>query len=221
MISSWERSEAMEQISVYMKFFIGLLAIVNPVGSIPIFLDACRDMNDKERNTTGRMVFITVVTVLLVVLVSGEYILTFFGITINSFRVAGGILLFIMALSMLHARVSSTRQTREEAQDLENKDSVAIVPLGVPLLAGPGAISTVILYSQQYNDPIDYLILGGIIVAVSLTVWLCLRISIRMRDMMGQTGINIITRIMGLIMAAIGVEIIASGLKGLFPNLFC
>jgi multiple antibiotic resistance protein len=211
----------MEPISVYMKFFIGLLAIVNPVGSIPIFLDACRDMDAKERNTTGKMVFITVLTVLLVVLVSGEYILTLFGITINSFRVAGGILLFIMALSMLHARVSSTRQTREEARDLENRDSVAIVPLGVPLLAGPGAISTVILYSHQYNAPIDYLILGGIIISVSLTVWLCLRISIRMRDMMGQTGINIITRIMGLIMAAIGVEIIASGLKGMFPNLFC
>jgi len=210
----------MEQISIYMKFFIGLLAIVNPVGSIPIFLDACKDMNEKERNNTGKMVFITVLLVLLIVLVSGEFILRFFGITINSFRVAGGILLFSMALSMLHARVSSTKQTAEEAQDLENKDSVAIVPLGVPLLAGPGAISTVILYSQQHHKFIDYLILGGIIFAVSLIAWLCLRISIRVRELMGQTGINIITRIMGLIMAAIGVEIIATGLKGLFPNLF-
>lgn len=210
----------MEQISVYMKFFIGLLAIVNPVGSIPIFLDACKDMNEKERNNTGKMVFITVFLVLLIVLLSGEFILRFFGITINSFRVAGGILLFMMALSMLHARVSNTKQTKEEAQDLENKDSVAIVPLGVPLLAGPGAISTVILYSQQYHDFVDYLILGGIILAVSLIAWLCLRISIRVREWLGQTGINIITRIMGLIMAAIGVEIIATGLKGLFPNLF-
>ncbi len=210
----------MESFSVYMKFFIGLLAIVNPVGSIPIFLDACRDMNDSERKRTARMVFFTVLGVLLAVLVSGELILNFFGITINSFRVAGGILLFIMAFSMLHAKVSSTKQTREEAQDLENKDSVAIVPLGVPLLAGPGAISTVILYSQQYHDPADYLILGCIIFAVAFTAWLCLRISNRVRDVMGQTGINIITRIMGLIMAAIGVEIIATGLKGLFPHLF-
>jgi multiple antibiotic resistance protein len=209
----------MEQISVYMKFFIGLLAIVNPVGSIPIFLDACRDMTDAERNHTGKMVFFTVLTVLLIVLVSGEFILKFFGITINSFRVAGGILLFIMAISMLHARVSSTKQTREEAQALENKDSVAIVPLGVPLLAGPGAISTVILYAQQHHRFIDYLIHAGIILVVSLTAWLCLRLSPHVRDMMGQTGINIITRIMGLIMAAIGVEIIATGLKGLFPNL--
>ncbi len=209
----------MEQISVYMKFFIGLLAIVNPVGSIPIFLDACRDMDRRERNATGNRVFTTVLAVLLVVLVSGDIILTFFGITINAFRVAGGILLFIMALSMLHARVSSTKQTREEAQDLETRDSVGIVPLGIPLLAGPGAISTVILYSQQYHDPVDILILGGIIVLVALTVWLCLRISPWIRSMMGQTGINIITRIMGLIMAAIGVEIIATGLKGLFPAL--
>ena len=209
----------MEQISVYMKFFIGLLAIVNPVGSIPIFLDACRDMDDRERNVTGQRVFVTVLTVLLVVLMSGEFILRFFGITINAFRVAGGILLFIMALSMLHARVSSTKQTREEAQDLETRDSVGIVPLGIPLLAGPGAISTVILYSQQYHDGVDTVILGGIIVLVALTVWLCLRVSPWIRRMMGQTGINIITRIMGLIMAAIGVEIIATGLKGLFPAL--
>ena len=209
----------MEQISVYMKFFIGLLAIVNPVGSIPIFLDACRDMDDRERNVTGQRVFVTVLTVLLVVLMSGEFILRFFGITINAFRVAGGILLFIMALSMLHARVSSTKQTREEAQDLETRDSVGIVPLGIPLLAGPGAISTVILYSQQYHDAVDTVILGGIIVLVALTVWLCLRVSPWIRRMMGQTGINIITRIMGLIMAAIGVEIIATGLKGLFPAL--
>lgn len=210
----------MEQISVYMKFFIGLLAIVNPVGSIPIFLDACKDMNEKERNNTGKMVFFTVLAVLLIVLVSGEFVLRFFGITINSFRVAGGILLFMMALSMLHARVSNAKQTKEEAQDLESKDSVAIVPLGIPLLAGPGAISTVILYSQQNHNFIDYLILGGIIFVVSLISWLCLRISIRAKDIMGQTGINVITRIMGLIMAAIGVEIIATGLKGLFPNLF-
>ena len=210
----------MEPFSVYMKFFIGLLAIVNPVGTIPIFLDACRDMGDEERKRTGKMVFFTVLTVLLVVLISGEFILRFFGITINSFRVAGGILLFIMALSMLHAKVSNTKQTKEEAEDLENKDSVAIVPLGVPLLAGPGAISTVILYSQQYRNPIDYVILGFIILAVALIAWLCLRISNRVRNFLGQTGINIITRIMGLIMAAIGVEIIASGLKGLFPALF-
>ncbi len=204
---------------MYMKFFIGLLAIVNPVGSIPIFLDACRDMDDRERNATGHRVFVTVLSVLLVVLVSGEFVLRFFGITINAFRVAGGILLFIMALSMLHARVSSTKQTREEAQDLETRDSVGIVPLGIPLLAGPGAISTVILYSQQYQDAVDTVILGTIIVLVALTVWLCLRVSPWIRGMMGQTGINIITRIMGLIMAAIGVEIIATGLKGLFPAL--
>lgn len=209
----------MEQISVYLKFFIGLLAIVNPVGSIPIFLDACRDMDPGERNATGQRVFVTVLTVLLVVLLSGEFILRFFGITINAFRVAGGILLFIMALSMLHARVSSTKQTLEEAQDMETRDSVGIVPLGIPLLAGPGAISTVILYSQQYHDGVDTVILGCIIVLVALTVWLCLRVSPWIRRMMGQTGINIITRIMGLIMAAIGVEIIATGLKGLFPAL--
>ncbi|MBU1170191.1 MAG: YchE family NAAT transporter [Proteobacteria bacterium] len=210
----------MESFSVYMKFFIGLLAIVNPIGTIPIFLDACKDMSNPERKRTAKMTFFTVLTVLLIVLFSGDTILSFFGITINSFRVAGGILLFTMALAMLQARVSRTKQTQEEAQDLESKDSVAIVPLGIPLLAGPGAISTVILYAHQHKDLIDYLISGCIIFVVSLIVWLCLRVSTHVRDVLGQTGINIITRIMGLIMAAIGVEIIASGIKGLFPTMF-
>lgn len=210
----------MEPITIYLKFFIGLIAIVNPVGTIPIFLEACKDMTEEQRKRTTTMTFLTVLTVLWVVLFSGEHILSFFGITINSFRVAGGILLFIMAMSMLHAKVSRTKQTQEEAEDLENKDSVAIVPLGMPLLAGPGAISTVILYSHQYRDVIDYIISAGIIFGVAVIVWVCLRLSPHVRNLLGQTGINIITRIMGLIMAAIGVEIIASGLKGLFPGLF-
>lgn len=210
----------MEPITIYLKFFIGLLAIVNPVGVIPIFLDACRDMTDAQRKRTTTMTFVTVLIVLLVVLFSGEHILYFFGITINSFRVAGGILLFIMAMSMLHAKVSRAKQTQEEAEDLENKDSIAIVPLGIPLLAGPGAISTVILYAHQYRDFIDYVISACIILGVSVMVWICLRLSPHVRNLLGQTGINIITRIMGLIMAAIGVEIIASGIKGLFPTLF-
>lgn len=210
----------MEPITIYMKFFIGLLAIVNPVGTIPIFLDACKDMSDLDRKRTAKMTFLTVLCVLLIVLFSGEYILSFFGITINSFRVAGGILLFTMALAMLQARVSRAKQTQEEADAMGNMESVAIVPLGIPLLAGPGAISTVILYAHQYRSPIDYLISGSVIILVSLTVWLCLRVSTRVRDVLGQTGINVITRIMGLIMAAIGVEIIASGIKGLFPTVF-
>jgi multiple antibiotic resistance protein len=208
----------MEPITLYLKFFIGLLAIVNPVGTIPIFLDACKDMPVERRNLTARMTVITVLSVLLVVLFSGELILSFFGITIHSFRVAGGILLFTMALAMLQARVSRTKQTQEEAQALENMESVAIVPLGIPLLAGPGAISTVIVYAHQYRGVMDYVVAAGIIVVVALVVWLCLRVSDHVRNMLGQTGINVITRIMGLIMAAIGVEIIAGGLKGLFPT---
>ncbi|GAB6093970.1 YchE family NAAT transporter [Desulfatiferula olefinivorans] len=209
----------MDSITLYLKFFIGLLAIVNPVGTIPIFLDACRDMPAERRALTARMTVITVLSVLLIVLFSGESILSFFGITIHSFRVAGGILLFTMALAMLQARVSRAKQTQEEAQALENMDSVAIVPLGIPLLAGPGAISTVIVYAHQYRSVMDYAVAAFIIVAVGLSVWLCLAVSDRVRAVLGQTGINVITRIMGLIMAAIGVEIIAAGLKGLFPAL--
>ncbi|BCS95723.1 UPF0056 inner membrane protein [Desulfoluna limicola] len=209
----------MESIEAYFKFFIGLIAIVNPIGAVPIFLNACQGQSPAERKSTVTTASTTVFFVLSVSLISGEAILRGFGISMASFRVAGGLLILLMSLSMIQAKTSGAKQTKEEADDLESKESVSVVPLGIPLLAGPGAISTVILYAQRHNTLSHYLMLFLVIVSVGLSSWVALRLAPVIADRLGKTGINIITRIMGLLMAAIGIEFMANGFKMLFPFL--
>lgn len=203
----------------YLKFFVTLLAIVNPVGTIPIFINMTASQTPETRNKNGSMAAISMAVILSVVLFSGEAILRFFGISVDSFRVGGGILILLMAISMLNAKMSNVKQTKEEELDSAERDSVAVVPLGTPLLAGPGAISTIILYAQR--DPSVshsvYLFIGIILLA-GLTAVL-FRLAPTIARFLGRTGINIVTRLMGLIMAAMGVEFIAHGLRQLFPIL--
>lgn len=209
----------MGNLSEYVKFFIGLFSIVNAVGATPVFINLTKNMDQEGSRHSARIAAMTLYAVLSVTLVLGEAVLKFFGISIASFRVGGGILLLLMAIAMMHARMSSVKHTPEEADDKEDSDAVAVVPIGLPLLAGPGAISTVIVYANRYPSLMHYGIMAGIILMVSLLTWGILRGSFYISDRMGKTGINIVTRIMGLIIAAIAVEFIANGLKQLFPGL--
>ncbi len=203
----------------YLKIFIGILAIVNPLGVIPLFISMTADESPAQRYNTIRVVAIGVAAILLVALFFGQFILEFFGITINSFRIGGGILILLMAISMLQAKTSHVRQTDAEAQESIEKESVAIVPLSTPLLAGPGAISTVILAAHKSTGIIHYSTIAVGILVLSALIWGVLRLSHLIERRISATGINIFTRIMGLILTAIAVEFIAAGLKGLFPAL--
>lgn len=203
----------------YTKFLIGLLAIVNPMGAIPIFVALTSDARQAERKRIARIIVIAVSTILFVSLFFGERLLNFFGITINSFTVGGGILILLMAISMVQARVSPVSHTVEEALESESKDSVAVVPLAMPLLAGPGAISTVILYAHKSTSVGHYISLALVIGVLTVILWAVLKMVPWISRHISQTGINIFTRIMGLFLMAIAVEFIANGLKGLFPAL--
>jgi len=203
----------------YIKIFVGLLAIVNPFGAIPIFISLTAGEDSGQRLDTINLVAIGITIILLTTLFFGEWLLHFFGITIDSFRVGGGILILLMAIAMLHAKTSPIRQTKEEANESIDKESVAIVPLAMPLLAGPGAISTVILAAHKSSGIPHYLVISLGIILLSLVVWGVLRLSPWIMRRVSATGINIFTRIMGLILAAIAVEFIANGIKGLFPVL--
>ena len=203
----------------YLKFFAGLVAILNPIGVIPIFINLTYNQTAPERNRTALMAAITVGVVLAVALLCGEVILDFFGISVASFQVAGGILILLNSLSMLQAKMGATRQTEEEAQETSEREDMAVVPIGVPLTAGPGAISTVILYGHKPALFGRYVILVGGIAIVALIVWTAFRLAPLISRALSRTGINIVTRLMGLIMAAIGIEFIASGLRILFPSL--
>jgi multiple antibiotic resistance protein len=196
-----------------------LFVIADPVATIPIFITLTDGQTDDERKRTARTTAATVAAVLVLAVFLGEPLLHLFGISIASFRVGGGIVVLLMAISMLNARMSRTSNTPEEVQEGTEKDDPAVVPLGVPLLAGPGAISTIIIYAHQATDWLDTLFLVASALFVAFTVWIALRSADAIRKLLGKTGINIISRLLGLVLAAVAIEFIAGGLAQLLPGL--
>jgi multiple antibiotic resistance protein len=201
------------------KLTVALLAIVDPFAGIPIFLGTTVGYTQAERRRVTQIVAITVFCVLGTAALIGQQVLRFFGISIPSFLIAGGILLLLMAIAMLQARESGIRQTPDEAAEAAERDAVAVVPLAIPLLAGPGAISTMIIATHQSPSVSYHLLLLIPAAVVALAVWSTFAAATRISQALGTTGMNIITRVMGLIIAAIGVEYIYRGLIELFPKL--
>jgi len=203
----------------FMLLLVGLLAIVNPLGALPIFLS----MSDKDDpNADIRTINRAASAVALILLVSawtGESLLGFFGITIDAFRVGGGLLILLMGISMLHGKQSHVQHCPNETVEAEAKEDISVVPLAIPLMAGPGSISLVILDAHKVHSWSGEIMLALAIITVAVIVWLVLFIAEKMSDKLGAIGLNIATRIMGLILAAIGVQFIADGIKQLLPGL--
>lgn len=203
----------------YIKIFTTLIAIVNPLGAIPIFISLTGTLATRQRKRIINTASVTVCVVLIVAALLGKPLLTFFGVSIASFKVGGGILLLIMAISMMQAQYAQTRQTREEEAEAEEKESIAVVPIAMPLLAGPGAISTAIIYADASPHTLHVAMIVVSSVLVALLTWIALNVAIPVRSMLSNTGINIATRLMGLLLAAIAVEFMAGGLTVLLPGL--
>jgi multiple antibiotic resistance protein len=203
----------------YTKLFAGLLAIVNPLGIVPIFLSLTEGNSVAQRRRVAVVSSVAVAIILITCLVLGNSILQIFGITIGSFRVAGGLLLMIVAISMLYAAPSPIKTTGVEQTEAVEKEDIAIVPLAIPLMAGPGAISTVIVFAQQSTSLYHYLMVSAVTVSVAVVTVVILMSAPVIGSLFGKTGMNIVTRVMGLILAAIAVEFIASGMLSLFPGL--
>jgi multiple antibiotic resistance protein len=201
----------------YTKIFISLFAIIDPVGIIPIIIAFTAGMTAQRREHIGRMASLSVLGILLAALLLGEAILEFFGISIHSFRTAGGILLLLMSINMLIGDKPSI--TPDESADGEATSSIAIVPLSTPLLAGPGAISTVILDAHKGTGAMHYSAMALVLVLLSLIVWITFLVAPWISKRLGKIGSTVFTRLMGLLLAAIAVEFIAGGLRGLFPAL--
>lgn len=203
----------------YTKFFLALLVIVNPIGAVPLFVSMTALDTAEERKRIARVASISVAIVLVVAALGGEPLLSLFGITIASFKVGGAILILLLAISMMHAMPTGEKQTPEEAKEAVDKESIAVVPLAIPLLSGPGAISTTIIYATERSSSAH---ISGIIVCcllASLVTWIALRAATPVSQWLGKTGVNIAIRLMGLLLAAVAVEIFASGLLVLLPGL--
>ncbi len=198
------------------KTFSSIFIIMGPFSVIPIFLAITANNNKEEKKKIISKAIKCALAICLTFAIFGTYFFQIFGISINSFRIAGGLLMLIMAVNMLHANKSKVRVTSEEEQEGVEKDDVSIFPLAVPLITGPGAISTVVLMASDAHTWPHWAILIAAIILSSLLMYIILNMSEKFYKVLGQTGINIMTRVMGLILAAISVEYILKGIRDYF-----
>lgn len=210
----------MQDWHTHAKILTALIVIADPIGAIPFFASLTARQSALERQRTATVTAATVALVLIIAVFFGTPLLELFGISLASFRVAGGLLLLLMAIAMLHAHPTRAYHTTEQVvEDDAGKATVAVVPLAVPLVAGPGAVSTVIIYSDQAVSWFDTGFLVFASLAVALLLWTTLRLADPISRVLGKTGINIVTHLMGLVLAAVGVEFIVTGLAELLPGL--
>ncbi len=208
----------MSGLNEYLRFVVTLAAVVDPFLAVPMFLVFTARRSDAERRGLARAVAFTVFVVLAVSAFAGEALLELIGASLSAFRVGGGLVLLLMALAMLNAQAGGVRQSQAEAKELEQGELQGVVPLAIPLLAGPGAISTAIIAAEG-GSLVHQAVIVVCIAVVCLVSWLTLRAAPRIAARMGTTGLNVATRILGLLLAAMAVQTMAVGLKQLFPGL--
>ena len=197
-----------------LRAIVGIFVIVDPIGSVGIFLAVTNGFSKIKKEKAARFAGITVAAVLVVAALMGQAILDLFGIRLAAFSVAGGILFLILAVEMIRGEgVSQFHKLNERSEQLP---AAAIVPLGVPLMAGPGAISTVILASPGSANWFETAILISSIAVLGLVTWLCFSYAQYIGKLIGDIGIQLISRIMGLILAALAVEYMVKGVQILF-----
>jgi multiple antibiotic resistance protein len=198
-------------ISLSLIFFI-----VDPLGNAPVFLTLTGSKSTAERNRAALRASLATFLILLIFAFVGEWILKLLRVTISSFQIAGGILIFIIALSMLQARRSRAKSTPQEEQLKNEGEDVAIFPLAIPMLSGPAAITTVMVLINLSTSITQRLLVVLAIFLTCLFTYLILRASGRVLNLLGQTGINVLTRLMGLLLAVISVQFVIDGIKEVF-----
>ena len=207
-------------LAIYLQFFIGLFAIVNPFGSLPIFFSITAHQYEAERNHTSLVTSVSIGVILLVSLFFGKFILDAFSISLDSFRVAGGFLIVSIAMTMISGKLGEHKQNKEEKNaDVSEYENIGVVPLAMPIMAGPGAIGSTIVWGTRYHQVTDYIGFSVSIILFSVVCYILFRFSAPLVKKLGKTGSNVVTRIMGLILMALGIEITVAGLSNLFPGL--
>jgi multiple antibiotic resistance protein len=200
------------EIGFLIKSFLALFTVVDPIGGAPLFLTLTEGASEKERKLIALRASLTLFIVLALFLFLGQNLLKLFHISLSAFKVAGGLLLILTAIDMLYARTRAIKETPEEREKWKEKEDVSIVPLGIPYLAGPGAITTTVILSEG----IDWerkLWLLGVIALVSISTLIIFFFASYIFRLFGETGTKALVRILGLILASIAVEYIISGIK--------
>lgn len=207
--------------SEIIKIFLAFIVLINPSGALGIFLHVTNGHSDKERKTVAQISSLTVFIAIVIFAILGESLLGALGISLGSFRVAGGVLLFLIALSMINGGGNPVKPKTDEVSVNTSSSlaAVAVVPMAIPMMIGPGGISTVIIYSSQMQDWKGVAIIIAIGLFLSLFCYVSLLAAGRISRFLGETGLNILSRVLGILLAAVAVEIFVAGLRMIFPEL--
>jgi multiple antibiotic resistance protein len=208
-----------EQLIAYLAFIVSVFALMNPLAAIPIYLGLTADLDPETRRRIPFKTALAAFLIMVVAFIAGETILMMFSVSIPALRIAGGIVILSMGWSMLQARTSRTRQTAEEAEEATSLESVAVIPMAIPVTAGPGAISLMVVAASYPNQIEGRIAIIIAVLFVCVLLWLFLKSATTISNMLGKTGMNVVTRIMGLLMLGVGVEYMARGIGEMFPGL--
>lgn len=198
--------------------FTSFFTLINPLGTMPIFMTMTSELDDKHRAKTALKASIVAFFTILFFAFSGQVLFNFFGISVNSFRIVGGVIFFIMGMDMLQARLNKVKVKESEVKSYVN--DISITPLAIPMICGPGAITNAIVLMEDAQTPTLKIVLVGAIFLVILVTYIILFSSSRIIKLLGETGNNVMMRLMGLIVMVIAVEFFFSGLKPILIDIF-
>lgn len=200
---------------LFISVFAALFSVLNPLGTVPVFVGLTKDDTKHNRDKTSLWTSINVCIILLISFFAGKYVLNFFGISISSLRVAGGLIIATSGFALLTGSFTKHKGMKRASvqADLETRSEVSLTPLAIPMLAGPGSISLLITYNQTFDDHAQHMLSVCAIIAVCLVIYVILRTSHFIVKALGASGINAISRIIGFIVIAIGVEYVSSAVQ--------
>jgi multiple antibiotic resistance protein len=208
------------EVSFALMAFSAIFFVVDPFAVIPVFLSITQGDAPRKRRNAALKASVAATIALLLFAFAGKLIFQLFSITLGAFQIAGGIILFMLALDMMRAERSRVRTSPEEEEEGAAKDDVAIIPLGIPMLAGPGSIATVtVLMSEARKSPALVAILVTCVVLTGAITFLLLAAAPMLERALKQTGLNILNRVMGLILAAVAVQFIVNGVRDVLPQI--
>ena len=208
------------------KIILSLIVLVNPFSALSIFLELTQGYTSRERRRTAQITALSVFIIMTVFIFSGNWILKILSISTGSFQVGGGILVFLIAVSMMNSgsnpakpKIGTQEHDEISVQPRPNMGAVAIVPLAMPLIIGPGGISTVIIHASAARHMNDLFAIVAAGAAISVICYLSLLAAAKVSRWLGETGLTVLNRIMGMLLAAVAVEIVIAGIRSLFPQL--
>lgn len=212
----------MDPITFILIAFMSLASVVNPLSITPVFVAMTRDLEDSEVRAIATKSVVTAFLVLLLFALTGSLLFKFFSISVHSLRIVGGMLFLVMGYDMLQARISRVKRRNPEMPDPVGEDDetdIAITPIGIPLIAGPGAITAVVLMMQDAKSILLKVALLGVVVLVMFLVWLALAKGRTLLGFLGKNGTNVMVRLTGLIVMVMAVEFFFAGLKPILRNI--